>query len=103
MVHEMRTYTIKVGKLQEYLHLFEEVGLPIISKYSQLVGFWYTEIGELNQIVHIWAYDSLDVRQERRSALYQDQEWVEGFIPLVFTDVRKARKQNLVSNQFFSY
>ena len=35
MVHEMRTYTIKVGKLQEYLHLFEEVGLPIISKYSQ--------------------------------------------------------------------
>ena len=100
MVHEMRTYTIKVGKLQEYLHLFEEVGLPIISKYSQLVGFWYTEIGELNQIVHIWAYDSLDVRQERRSALYQDQEWVEGFIPLVLPMFEKQENKILYPTNF---
>lgn len=82
MIYEMRTYTIKVGQLQTYLKHFEDVGLPIISKYAQLVGYWYTEIGELNQVVHIWEYESLDQRKEAREALYNDPEWVEKFLPL---------------------
>ena len=50
MYYEMRTYTIQVGKVAEYLDHFEKVGLPIISKYAKLVGMWYTEHGELNQV-----------------------------------------------------
>ncbi len=100
MVFEMRTYTLKIGKVHEYLKLFEEIGLPIISKYSKLSGFWYTEIGELNQIVHIWEYESLDDRTERRKALYQDQEWIEKFIPLVLPMFEKQENKILYPANF---
>ena len=95
VIYEMRTYTIKVGKLNEYLSLFEEVGQPIISKYTDLVGFWYTEIGELNQVVHIWAYESLDERAERRNNLYNDSEWIEKFIPPLLPLVEKQENKIL--------
>ncbi|HHW04072.1 MAG TPA: NIPSNAP family protein [Thermoanaerobacterales bacterium] len=73
--YEMRIYTIKAGQLGTYVKLFEEEGFPIISKYQKLVGYWYTDIGELNEVVHIWEYDSLDERAEKRKALYEDPEW----------------------------
>ncbi|MGO4332657.1 NIPSNAP family protein [Cupriavidus sp. 2TAF22] len=84
MHYEMRTYTIQIGKMQEYLQHFEKEGLPVISRYATLVGWWYTEIGELNQVVHIWAYESLDDRIERRAALYRDPDWLERFVPKAF-------------------
>lgn len=62
MIFEMRTYTIKIGQLKNYINHFESVGMPIISKYSTLVGYWYTEIGELNQIIQIWSYKDLNER-----------------------------------------
>jgi hypothetical protein len=84
MYYEMRTYTLQVGKVKQYQKHFEEVGLPIISKYTTLVGWWSTEIGELNQVIHIWAYSSLDARTERRAALYQDPQWLNDFVPTAF-------------------
>ncbi|MRW84176.1 NIPSNAP family protein [Pseudoduganella sp. FT26W] len=81
MFYEMRTYTLQPGKLKEYLRHFEAEGLPVISRYATLVGYWHTEIGELNQLVSIWAYDSLDERSKRRAALYEDQDWLTNFVP----------------------
>ena len=58
--YEMRTYTLKPGTVKQYIKYFEEIGRPIITKYLKLVGFWYTELGTLNQLVSIWEYESLD-------------------------------------------
>src|ERR1051326_7658629 len=33
---------------------------------------WQTELGPLNQVVHIWAYDSLQQRADTRSAASRD-------------------------------
>jgi hypothetical protein len=100
MVYEMRTYTVKIGKLHEYIKHFEENGLPIISKYSKLVGYWYTEIGELNQIVHIWEYQGLDQRAEKRAALYSDREWLEKFLPIALTMLEKQESRILYAANF---
>ncbi|WP_047153882.1 NIPSNAP family protein [Aneurinibacillus tyrosinisolvens] len=100
MIHEMRTYSVKIGKTQEYLQLFEEIGLAIISKYAKLVGYWYTEIGELNQIIHIWEYESLDLRAERRKALYSDPEWLEEFIPKAMPLLEKQESKILYPAAF---
>ena len=100
MFYEMRTYTLKIGKTQEYLKLFEEVGLPIISKYAKLVGYWYTDIGELNQIIHIWEYSSLDERVEKRKLLYQDPEWVEKFLPIALPMLEKQESKLLNPTNF---
>ncbi len=38
MVYEMRVYTLQPGKVPEFQALIEKEALPIISKYSKLVG-----------------------------------------------------------------
>jgi hypothetical protein len=81
LIYEQRTYRVKPGLLGPYLKLFEDVGMPVRQHYGRLVGFWFTEFGELNQVVHIWAYESLDQRTAIREALMKDRQWVEDFLP----------------------
>jgi hypothetical protein len=100
MFYEMRTYTIQIGKMQTYLKHFEDTGLPVISRYTTLVGWWYTEIGELNQVIHIWAYESLDDRIKKRAALYQDPDWLEGFVPKAFPMLEKMESKLLIAAAF---
>ncbi|WP_102346412.1 NIPSNAP family protein [Bacillus sp. Marseille-P3661] len=100
MYFEMRTYTIKLGKTQEYLQLFEEVALPIISKYSTLVGYWYTDIGDLNQVIHIWKYESLDDRAIKRRALYSDPEWIEKVLPAAGPLLEKQENKIMYAANF---
>jgi hypothetical protein len=100
MYYELRTYTIQVGRVQEYMELFEKVGLPIISRYAKLVGGWRTEFGELNQIVHIWAYESLDDRTKRRAALYEDPDWLANFVPKAFPMLLSQESKVLIPAPF---
>ncbi|MFB9324482.1 NIPSNAP family protein [Paenibacillus aurantiacus] len=100
MVYEMRTYTVKVGKLNEYIKHFEEVGLPIISKYAKLIGYWYTDIGELNQVIHIWEYEDLNQRAARRKALYSDPEWLEKFVPIALPMLDKQESKIMYAANF---
>ena len=76
MIYEERIYTILPGKLSEYLKNYEELGLPVQKKVlGVLIGFWHTEIGGLNKVVHIWGYQSLDERLEMRKMLAQHPDW----------------------------
>jgi len=100
MYFEMRTYTVQPGYLNEYIKHFEDVGLEIISRYAKLVGYWYTDIGELNQIVHIWAYESLDDRSRKRAALYQDRDWQENFMPKALPMLQKQETKILMASNF---
>lgn len=81
MIYEQRTYDVKPGRLAEYLKLFEDVGMPVRRHYGQLVGFWFTEFGSLSQVVHIWAYESLDQRAALRAELERNAVWTEEFLP----------------------
>jgi len=81
MYFEMRIYTIRPGMLSDYMSHFENIGLPIIKRYAELVGYWYTDIGDLNQVIHIWRYESLDQRTARRKKLFEDREWQSKFLP----------------------
>ncbi|GAB4170002.1 MAG: NIPSNAP family protein [Thalassobaculales bacterium] len=78
MIVDHRTYDIKPGCLALWLKLYEDKGLPLQLKYlGRNVGFYVTEIGPLNQVVHLWAYDSLADRQARRDAMEADPAWQE--------------------------
>lgn len=82
MIYEMRTYQLKVGGLQKYMEQFGRMGLPIVERYCKLVGYWSVESGRLNKVIHIWAFDSLEHRDECRRRWWADPEWVDGYIPL---------------------
>ena len=76
MIVEQRTYEIRPGQLAEYRRLLEEEGVhiqrPILGR---LIGYFYSEIGDLNQVVHLWAYDSFEDRTTRRARLFADPRW----------------------------
>lgn len=77
MLVEMRTYTAHPGKWREYLRLYETEGLAVQKRIlGRMVGYYTTEFGELNQIVHLWAYEDLNERARRRAALMQDAQWL---------------------------
>jgi hypothetical protein len=71
---EQRTYTTLPGRLRDYLALYEAEALAIQLRHlGRLVGYYMSEIGDLNQVVHLWAYESLDERSERRAAMLADE------------------------------
>lgn len=82
MIYEMRTYQIKVGETQRYVKQFEEKGLPIVSRYCHLIGYWVVESGTLNKVVHIWAFYDLEQRRIARARWWQDEEWLNDYLPL---------------------
>lgn len=83
MIVEMRTYTLHPGKVGPYLKLYEAEGLAVQSRIlGRLLGYYSTEIGDVNQVVHLWAYDSFEERTKRRAALFADPQWL-AYIPKV--------------------
>lgn len=83
MFFEIRTYRLKNGALPAYLKVVEEEGIAIQKRYlGELVGYYFSEIGPVNEIVHIWAYASLDDRERGRAALQADPAW-QKFLPKI--------------------
>jgi hypothetical protein len=83
MYYEVRTYRLRNGSLSAYLEAVEKEGIAIQSRHlGMLVAYLYSEIGPLNEIVHIWAYESLDDREARRARLQADPEW-QAFLPKI--------------------
>lgn len=83
MIYEMRTYRMKVGAVPAYLKLVADEGIEVQKDHlGQLVGYFSSEIGPLNEIVHVWAYADLADRSERRARLAADPRWQE-FLPKI--------------------
>ncbi len=83
MIVEMRTYTLHPGQVANYLKLYAAEGLATQTRIlGKLVGYYSTEIGNVNQVVHLWAYDSFEERTKRRAALFADPTWLT-YIPKV--------------------
>ncbi|GIX49790.1 MAG: hypothetical protein KatS3mg131_4001 [Candidatus Tectimicrobiota bacterium] len=74
MIYEIRTYTLKPGTVAEFEARFAEA-LPHRQRYSELAAFWHTEIGPLNQVIHVWPYEDLRHRAEVRERAMQDPHW----------------------------
>jgi hypothetical protein len=74
MIYEFRTYTLKPRSVPEVFKRFEEK-LPERQKFSKLAAMWHTEIGRLNEITHVWGYDSLGAREKIRAEAVKAGAW----------------------------
>ncbi len=84
MIHELRTYTLHPGTLPTYLKAGETIGRPVRGNdYGVNHGYWTSEFGTLNQIWHLWSYDSLDERTRLRAALSKNERWTREYIPAI--------------------
>lgn len=73
-LYELRTYRTPVGRAGEWLGHFK-TALPAREKYSKIVGLWQAEMGQLNEVVHLWVYRDLNERAAVRGKAVQDPEW----------------------------
>ena len=93
MIIEERDYRIKPGKTAKFVSTYEAHGLPIQKELlGTFIGYFTTEVGELNHVVALWGYDSLDDRLARRDRMAADPRWaayLEMVVDLV--DIQQTR------------
>jgi hypothetical protein len=73
-LYELRDYRLQPGKIVAWLECWAR-GMTVRRKFSAPVGIWYSEIGELNRMVHLWPYRDLQERFEVREAAIKDPLW----------------------------
>jgi hypothetical protein len=83
MIYEFRTYTLHPRALPEFLKRFGDA-LARRLAYSPLAAFWYTEIGPLNQVIHVWPYENALERSRIRAQAVKDGAWPPKTSELVF-------------------
>ncbi len=96
MIVEERIYTVQPGKANVWLEHYEKTGWPVQQKHlGRCIGFFITEIGELNQIVHLWQYDDLAHRERARAEMMKDPDWavfVAGNPPVIIKQEARVMK-----------
>ncbi|PVX82429.1 NIPSNAP family protein [Paraburkholderia unamae] len=76
MIVEIRTYTCRVGAVPSFLEAYEKEGLPLQRGYlGEPIGWFVSEVGRLNEVVHLWRFEDMADRETRRAAMQQDDRW----------------------------
>jgi NIPSNAP len=76
MIIDERTYQIAGGKMNELLALYEKEGFAVQTKYlGKPFGYFIGEVGPVNHIVHMWAYESMAEREQKRAQMQADPAW----------------------------
>lgn len=103
MIYEVRTYDLKPHSVPEAEKRFGEA-YEFRKKLSPLAAFWHTEIGPLNQIIHVWPYKDMAERERIRNEAVAAGNWppkigefvlnmrTEIFIPFSFSPELKPGK-----------
>jgi hypothetical protein len=81
-LYELRTYTLYVGKMAEAVKLYQELGFPALQKgrhERHLVGYFQSDTGMINQLVHLWKFEDDGERRAHWAAVFANKDFVEGF------------------------
>ena len=84
MIYELRTYTVKHGTVAEVAKNAGTVGREIRGdNYGKLEGYWTTEIGPVNQVMHLWSYADYNERIRLRGELAKNTRWINEYTTLI--------------------
>lgn len=85
MINELRMYTTRPGKMMHVVNASATVAQKIRNgdTYGKLVGHWSSEIGRMNQYIHMWEYKDVEEMRNLRSQLSSREDWKNKFVPLV--------------------
>jgi len=85
-------YTARLRKMAEAVKLYQEIGFPALQKGGQdkkLVGYFQSDTGTINQLIHLWKFDDDADRRAHWAGLSANKDFVEGFAskfrPLLMT------------------
>ncbi|XP_076343791.1 protein NipSnap-like isoform X1 [Tachypleus tridentatus] len=95
--YEMRSYILKPGTMIEWGNIWARA-ITYRKKNHAVAGF-FSQIGQLYMVHHIWGYKDLQVRKEVREEVWRNPGWdecVAHTVPLV----REMRSRWLTPNSF---
>ena len=100
MIVEFRTYTLHPGQVGEFLRIYCAEGLEVQTRIlGNLLGYYTTEAGMLNQLVHLWGYQSFEDRLIRRAQLLADAGW-QRYLKLVMPLIHTQESKILLPTSF---
>jgi hypothetical protein len=71
-----RYYRIKPGMVPAHLDIYEKHGFAAQSRHlGKPFAYLFTESGDVNTLVHMWLYDDVADRANKRAAMAADPEW----------------------------
>ena len=78
MIYNIRTYNCVPRMLNKYIKIFEDYAMPVNNKHGfKLIGYFISDIGPQNQIVHILEYKDLNEFNEMRKKRAADSDWAD--------------------------
>jgi hypothetical protein len=76
VIVDLRTYTIRLRKMNEFLEIFDRLAMPVQMKYlGRPLGIFTSAVGPLNQVVHLWGFDDMGEFERRHAARDKDPDW----------------------------
>lgn len=101
MIVEERIYVLHTEvNVNEYLSIYKAEGLPLqLEILGGFLGYFTTEIGTLNQLVHFWAYADLEDRRRRRAQLAEQPGW-QGCLAKIRPMIRSMENRILLPTDF---
>lgn len=76
MIFDLRIYPLHNNTFGAWLNLYEERGHAAQVKHcGEPVLYAATQVGTMNQVVHVWKSDSQADRERRRDALMADPDF----------------------------
>ncbi|XP_034728580.1 protein NipSnap homolog 1 isoform X1 [Etheostoma cragini] len=73
-IYEMRTYNLKPGTMIEWGNRWARA-IRYRQENNEAVGGFFSQIGDLYVVHHLWAYESLQSRKETRNSAWQKEGW----------------------------
>ncbi|XP_042635758.1 protein NipSnap homolog 1 isoform X1 [Catharus ustulatus] len=86
-IYELRTYKLKPGTMIEWGNNWARA-IKYRQENQEAVGGFFSQIGELYVVHHLWAYRDLQSREETRNAAWRKRGWDENVyytVPLIRT------------------
>ncbi|UFN47694.1 NIPSNAP family protein [Roseomonas sp. OT10] len=73
---DLRTYTIRLRRMGEFLEVFDRLAMPVQRRYlGRPLGIFTSAVGPLNQVVHLWGFDDMGEFQRKHAERDRDPDW----------------------------
>ena len=103
MIVDLRIYTVRPNRVDEFVATYQKHAWPLQSKHLGRCLGWFKPVeGQLNQIVHMWAYDSQADRERKRAALYADPAWQQYLVLVAEMGLLSHTENRIITPTEFS-
>ncbi|KAG8701288.1 hypothetical protein FRC08_004182 [Ceratobasidium sp. 394] len=73
-IFELRTYSLQPGALLEWENVWRR-GIEARQQLVKPVGAWFSQVGRLHQVHHLWQYADLETRKLTREKAWKVDGW----------------------------